>query len=157
VLLVGSGAAEVEYCASLAGRERVVDGVNRLSLDETIQALAGARLVLSNDSAPLHVALNLDVPVVALFGPTHPATYVDLGRARLRVHYSGIYCSPCLQYWDPPPCGGFNRCMQSISEEAVLRSCRELLAGDEGPGVLVPAEAREDSRYFPGLVYAKGP
>ncbi|MEM8494240.1 MAG: glycosyltransferase family 9 protein [Planctomycetota bacterium] len=35
--------------------------------------LAGARLLLANDSAPLHLAVGLGVPTVSVFGPTDPA------------------------------------------------------------------------------------
>lgn len=44
----------------------------QLSLLGTAAVLAGASLVCAVDSAPVHLADALDVPVVALFGPTNP-------------------------------------------------------------------------------------
>ncbi|MFQ5697764.1 MAG: glycosyltransferase family 9 protein [Myxococcota bacterium] len=159
VVLVGSGNGEAEYCRELARDPRVLDRVDRLSLSELIGCIAGARLVVSNDSAPLHLALLGDVPVVALFGPTDPLTYVMRQRPRTRVHYSGIYCSPCIHYWAEPPCRGWNACMRSIRVEDVLASCLELL-GPEPPDDLrvigAPAsDFASDASYYAGLVYAK--
>ncbi|MEM7576829.1 MAG: glycosyltransferase family 9 protein, partial [Planctomycetota bacterium] len=43
--------------------------------------LAGARLLLANDSAPLHLAVGLNVPTVSIFGPTDPALVGPWGYA----------------------------------------------------------------------------
>ncbi|MEM8781782.1 MAG: glycosyltransferase family 9 protein [Planctomycetota bacterium] len=43
--------------------------------------LASARLVLANDSAPLHLAVGLGVPTVSVFGPTDPALVGPWGYA----------------------------------------------------------------------------
>lgn len=161
VVLVGSGEREAEYCRELREDPRVIDRVDRLSLPGLLACIAGARLVVSNDSAPLHLALLRDVPVVALFGPTDPLTYVMSRRPRTRVHYSGIYCSPCIHYWAEPPCKGWNVCMKAIRVEDVLQSCIDLL-GPEPPDdlrVIGSPRAGVDParRYYAGLVYAKDP
>lgn len=44
--------------------------------------LERARLVLANDSAPLHLAVGLGVPTVSVFGPTDPALVGPWGYAR---------------------------------------------------------------------------
>ena len=158
IVLIGAGKSEAHYCRKLARHPHIIDYVDRLSLREAIQCVAGARLVISNDTAPLHLALLSKAPTVGLFGPTHPATYVDETRPNTRIHYSGIYCSPCVHYWEPPPCEGWNQCMREIRVEDVLRSCIELL-GDTPPAKLElhsHPTREEDQRYYPGLVYAKG-
>lgn len=43
-----------------------------LSLDQALCLYRRARLMVSCDSGPMHAAAALGVPVVALFGPTHP-------------------------------------------------------------------------------------
>ena len=40
-----------------------------------------ASLVIANDSAPLHMAVGFDRPLVGLFGPTDPAFVGPYGRA----------------------------------------------------------------------------
>ena len=51
----------------------VVNLAGRTSIGQTMAAIAGAQLVIANDSAPLHMAVGFDRPLVGLFGPTDPA------------------------------------------------------------------------------------
>ena len=52
-----------------------VDVTGRTTLGEMVSLIAGACLVIANDSAPVHLAAALQVPVVALFGPTDPQRF----------------------------------------------------------------------------------
>lgn len=157
IFIVGAGQAEARYCQALANDVRVRDLVDRLSLPELISCVERARLVISNDSAPLHFALMYSVPVVGLFGPTDPTTYVDSQRPNTRIHYAGLYCSPCVHYWEPPPCKGWNQCMSAIGVDDILGSACELL--DENLPmdwrVVGTVPLTHDNRYYPGLVYAR--
>jgi len=51
-------------------------------------------LVVVNDSGPMHIAAALKVPVVAIFGPTHPAYNSPRGGMH-KVIWAGVPCSPC--------------------------------------------------------------
>jgi ADP-heptose:LPS heptosyltransferase len=153
VVLIGHGAFEVEYCRSYSWGERVVDLSGTLTLPETIRLLAHADLVVSNDTAPLHFALTTPVPVVALFGPTQSAMYVPPGRARTLTASVPLYCSPCVHYWEPPPCNGDNQCMKRLTVHDVLSLCCTLL--DLAPPPPDPVKALPLSRYYPGLVYTR--
>ena len=46
--------------------------VGRLSLPEMVEWIRLSRLMVTNDTGPMHVAAALGTPVVALFGPTDP-------------------------------------------------------------------------------------
>ena len=55
-----------------------------------------SRLVISNDTGPMHIAAALRKPVLAIFGPTEPrrtGAYGQLDGA-LRV---ALPCAPCLK------------------------------------------------------------
>ena len=54
-------------------QNRVIDLVGKSSIGQTMAVIAGAGLVVANDSAPLHMAVGFARPCVALFGPTDPA------------------------------------------------------------------------------------
>lgn len=53
-------------------------------------------VVVANDSGPMHIAAAKEVPVVAIFGPTHPAYNSPRG-GRHKVIWAGVPCSPCYQ------------------------------------------------------------
>ena len=86
-------------------------------------------LLVSNDSAPLHVAAARNTPTVALFG----ATTQDLGfgpfQAAFRVVEVPLECRPCGLHGGNVCSRGHFRCMGDISAESVLGACRDLLEG----------------------------
>lgn len=54
-----------------AGNSKVVSLAGQLTLPALAASIAKARLFIGVDSVPMHMAAALDVPIVALFGPTH--------------------------------------------------------------------------------------
>jgi len=68
--LLGGGASGGEAGGDL--RERVV--FPNTSVGQMMALLSETRVLVCNDSAPLHIAVGFDRPVVALFGPTDPST-----------------------------------------------------------------------------------
>jgi heptosyltransferase-2 len=111
VLLLGS-AKEREQAASIGGRNLA----GETTLDEAIDLIAGAQLVVANDSGLMHVAAALGRPQVALFGSSSPKHTPPLSD-QARVIWLGIECSPC--YARECPLGHF-RCMKELTVEHVL-------------------------------------
>lgn len=56
-------------------QDRLVNLTTRTSLLQMIELLRRARLVIANDSGPLHIAAALGTPTLGLFGPTSPDRY----------------------------------------------------------------------------------
>jgi heptosyltransferase-1 len=74
-LIVVGGPTETVMAAGLLSdmaAHTAVSLAGRLSLGELICLLRRARLVLTGDSGPMHIAAAVGTPVVALFGPTWP-------------------------------------------------------------------------------------
>jgi heptosyltransferase-1 len=76
-ILIDAKMAEVIVCGTQAdeGYDGTCDLRGRLNLAELADALKNAALIISNDSAPLHLASALGRPVLGLFGPTESLRY----------------------------------------------------------------------------------
>jgi ADP-heptose:LPS heptosyltransferase len=93
------------------------------SLRELMALLKLCRVLLTNDTGPMHVAAALGTPVVVPFGSTSPElTGPDLpGDARHRLLKSDAPCSPCFLR----ECPIDFRCMNGISVERAVEAVLE--------------------------------
>lgn len=84
VAIVGS-LGESEQCEPVTAHARndprVVNLVGRTDVAQLMAVIAGAALVVANDSAVLHMGVGFDRPCVALFGPTRVELVGPYGRA----------------------------------------------------------------------------
>lgn len=83
IFLIGSQSERDQVGGAVpsdGSRAAVVNLVGRTNLAATFALIANASLVVANDSAPLHIAVGFDRPLVALFGPTDPDRVGPYGR-----------------------------------------------------------------------------
>jgi ADP-heptose:LPS heptosyltransferase len=78
-----------------AAQRPLVDLAGALTLDELVALLARARLLVANDTGPVHLAGALGVPVVGLYGPNTPRLYGPLAPGSV-AFYDAPPCSPCI-------------------------------------------------------------
>jgi len=100
---------------------QAVSMAGETDLRELIEIMRGARVVITNDSGPMHIAAALHIPVVAVFGPTSPALTGPYGRGHV-VLQSGEACVPCFK----KRCKDI-RCMRQITPDAVIAQVGGLL------------------------------
>lgn len=108
------------------GWQRVVNACGKLTLRQSAALIKRAALLVTNDSAPLHLATAMGTPIVALFGPT--ITEFGFGPIRAGDEALGmeLQCRPCSAH-GPPQCPlGHHRCMRDLTVEAVTRAIEEL-------------------------------
>jgi heptosyltransferase-2 len=98
-------------------RSRVAILSGRTSLETLIGVIAGASLVLTNDSGPMHIAAALGVPTVAVFGSTDDVV-TGPWSPRARVVREPVECSPCLLR----ECPIDHRCLRSIGAGRVVEA-----------------------------------
>ena len=89
-----------------------------LSIQEVIALLRSATLLVSGDTFALQAACALDIPVVALFGPTNPRRNGPF-RERDKVIIEKQGCGPCYKHDCSPLL-----CMEALSPEAVTAAIR---------------------------------
>jgi lipopolysaccharide heptosyltransferase II len=143
--------------------EKTLQNMNRRALGiasglplAVFAALVGeCHLVVANDTGPMHLAAALNVPVVALLGPTHPA-YTPPRGAMHKVIWAGVPCSPCYHpeeyLWGTNWTGkkvfecwrGTHECMAAITpgevHDAVIRQIHALENAPQGQGFRSPIE-----------------
>jgi heptosyltransferase-2 len=117
VVLLGS-ANDRAAAAGIPGK----DLTGKTTLDEAVRLIAGASVVVSNDSGLMHVAAALGRPQVALFGSSSPL-HTPPASQRSRVLWLKLQCSPCFAR--ECPLGHF-RCMRDLSVERVLAEVQRL-------------------------------
>ena len=81
-----------------------------------------ARLVITNDSASLHLASALRAPTLAIFGPTDELKYGPTAPHH-RVIRRQLFCAPCEQ----PLCRFSHECMRFITPDEVYRAAHAIL------------------------------
>ena len=125
-LTSGPGSAEVEAAGRIlaAVTAPVINLVGRTSLEELAALLGRAALFIGVDSAPMHMAAALGVPVVALFGPSGEFSWGPWGDGHV-VLSSPFLCRPCGR----DGCLGSKRsdCLEAISAEVVVQAAESLL------------------------------
>ncbi len=90
--------------------------------------LARAAVVVTNDSAPMHVASALGVPQVAIFCATVPAQgYGPLG-ARATVVEKDLACRPCSRHGGARCPRGTDDCMQLVEVDEVREAIERVRA-----------------------------
>jgi heptosyltransferase II len=109
----GAGAAD-----KAGGLSAVINLVGATSLRELCAILKACRVLLTNDTGPMHVGAALGTPVVAPFGSTAPElTGPGLpGDPRHRLLRSSAPCAPCFLR----ECPIDFRCMSGIEVAAVV-------------------------------------
>ncbi len=102
------------------------------TLDQAIDLLAAARLVVTNDTGLMHIAAALGTPLLALYGSSTPRFTPPMSQAATIMKLD-MPCSPCFER--TCPLGHFD-CMNRLKPAQVHGRVAELLAE-------VPAVSRE--------------
>lgn len=116
---------DIELCKTIAPRlpHRVRNIAGTVSLDRAASIIAGASMVVSNDSGYLHLAGYIGVPTVGLFGSSSPSRTHPLG-AQSRALYADILCSPC----DQDECNGMHlECISRLTVDMLVKVMNSLI------------------------------
>ena len=116
--------------------DRAHSAAGELGLRASAALLSRAAVLVTNDSAPLHLATAVGTPIVALFGPTVPGFGFGPRGPRDRVvEHLSLGCRPCSAH-GPQVCPlGHHRCMRELSVETVAAAVGAVL-GMEAHGAI---------------------
>jgi heptosyltransferase-2 len=137
VVIVG-GREDMALAQAIVGATggKAVSAAGALSLRESAALIQRARCLITNDSAPLHLATAVGTPIVALFGPTVPE--FGFGPRRpgdVALGHAELSCRPCSSH-GPPACPlGHHRCMRELSVDAVKRALATVASAEESGAI----------------------
>ena len=128
VVVVGSAADTPLAQAIVAAAPSAIDATGRLSLLASAELLGRCGVLVTNDSAPMHLASAMGTPTVAIFGPTVPEFgFGPLAGRTSVVGHDALPCRPCDRH-GPQRCPlGHHRCMRELSPSMVAERARTLL------------------------------
>ncbi|HEY7503476.1 MAG TPA: lipopolysaccharide heptosyltransferase II [Gemmatimonadales bacterium] len=123
VVVGGSEDAALAQEIVAAAPARAWSAAGGLSLRGSAALIRRARALVTNDSAPLHLATAVGTPVVAIFGPTVPEQGFGPRDERSRaLGHAGLRCRPCSAH-GPAVCPlGHHRCMRELPAETVVEA-----------------------------------
>lgn len=95
--------------------------VRKMKLHEEIQLISKLDVMLSMDSSGMHLASLENIPVVSIWGATHPyAGFMGYGQSIANAVQMDLYCRPCSVYGNTPCYRGDFACMNNLSEQSVI-------------------------------------
>ncbi|MGZ8378255.1 MAG: glycosyltransferase family 9 protein [Gemmatirosa sp.] len=130
-IVVVGGAGDRELAAAIVAAcpaGRALDVTGRLSLLASTELLRRAALLVTNDSAPQHLASAVGTPTLTIFGPTVPEFgFGPLAPGSRTTGVQGLACRPCDPH-GPARCPlGHWRCMRDQPAEALVALARAQL------------------------------
>jgi heptosyltransferase II len=138
VIIGGADDAALGHAIIEAAPARAASAAGVLSLRASAALIQRAAVLVTNDSAPLHLATAVGTPVVAVFGPTVPEFgFGPRRRDDVALGHTGLACRPCSKH-GPQRCPlGHHRCMRDLSAETVAAAVMAV-ASAEAPGAFCP-------------------
>ena len=112
---------ETELATHVTDSRRVVNVAGKTTLMELCELIKFCKLLLTNDTGPMHLASALGTPLVAIFGSTSAELTGPLGNHSVVVH-EDVECSPCFLR----DCPIDFRCMDRITVDQVVDAVLKL-------------------------------
>lgn len=123
VIIVGDE-KDSEVIEEIIGRmrNRPINLCGKTSIGQLCALLKRANLLISNDSAVMHIASYLNIPILAIFGPTDKNRYGPWSDKNIVIQ-KDLACCPCSK----AECKFSLECMRLIEPEEVFDKAKELL------------------------------
>jgi heptosyltransferase-2 len=130
IAIVGSkaDAKTAEEISAVVPEGSAINAVGALSLLQSAELIGRAQAIVTNDSAPQHLASAMGTPTLAIFGPTVPEFgFGPLAERHAVAGHNALSCRPCDRH-GPQRCPlGHWRCMRELGVEYVSSLLTEVL------------------------------
>lgn len=131
ILLFGGGKKESEVFDGWVARyPHTLSLAGKFTLMEELQILNHCDVLLSMDSANMHLASLVRTPVVSIWGATHPfAGFYGYGQHPDHAVQLDLPCRPCSIYGKEPCRRGDYACLNNIDNSLIINKISDILRG----------------------------
>lgn len=94
------------------------------SVDLLINYISNLDIFITGDSGPMHIAAALQIPTIAIFGPTNDRETSQWMNPKNIIIKNNLECQPCMKRTCPLK---HHNCMKKIESQRVIESIKKLL------------------------------
>ncbi|MGC4036562.1 MAG: glycosyltransferase family 9 protein [Chitinophagaceae bacterium] len=107
----------------------IVIAAGKFSIEEELELMSQLNVMISMDSANMHFASLVNVPVVSVWGATHPfAGFMGWGQSIDNAAQIDLYCRPCSVFGNKPCYRGDHACMKNLSPAIIIGKVKDLVS-----------------------------
>lgn len=123
IVLFGGGKKEQEVLEAWANKyTNVISVAGKYPLREELERMRGLRVMITMDSANMHLASLVGTRVVSVWGATHPkAGFLGFGQDEKDCVQRDLPCRPCSIYGKKKCTYGDYRCLDITPEEIIRK------------------------------------
>jgi heptosyltransferase II len=127
-LFIIGGESDKILAECIANNVKNVFNVCGISILQTYELLKKCDLLISNDSAPVHLASAANIPVIDIYGPTIPIFgFYPLNASSICLGIEGLKCRPCGRHGAKKcPIKSFD-CMTNITIATVIDAVNTIM------------------------------
>jgi ADP-heptose:LPS heptosyltransferase len=122
IILFGGGAEETALLNQWSKEiSNTINAAGSYSFDEELSIISNLDAMISMDSANMHLASLYNVPVISVWGATHPfAGFYGWGQDEKNIVSVDLHCRPCSVFGNKPCWRGDHACMMQIEEKMII-------------------------------------
>jgi ADP-heptose:LPS heptosyltransferase len=99
----------------------IINLAGKFSFAEELAIISHMDKMISMDSANMHLASLFGVPVVSVWGATHPfAGFYGWAQPSDNAVQIDLYCRPCSVFGNKPCYRGDHACMEQLPKEKII-------------------------------------
>jgi ADP-heptose:LPS heptosyltransferase len=101
---------------------------HQIGLKDELALMSTMQVLVTMDSANMHLASLVNMPVVSVWGPTHPhAGFYGLGQNPLNAVQVSLPCRPCSVFGNKQCWRGDHACMQQIQPAMIIEKIKQVI------------------------------
>lgn len=129
VFLFGGGKDEVDVFDEWVKKyPMVISTVGKLNMSTELILMSYLNVMLSMDSANMHMASLVNIPVISIWGATHPyAGFMGWKQLPVNTIQLDMPCRPCSVYGESPCYRGDYACLNNIDPERVIKKIEGII------------------------------